>query len=202
MRHLFYACAIALANNVDNIAARIAYSLGGVKIGLPVNIWIAAITFAITACAASLGAGLGGTIGGAIASLFAMGVLVCLGGWMIIEPRLRPSRTRLPSESAKSVYGVLLDPQGADLDGSKHIDFKEATLLGIALSITNIGGGLSAGMMSVDPLVVGLLSAAFSFAALWAGNHLSELFVRHKLADKAAIAGGVVLIAIGVEQVL
>jgi putative sporulation protein YtaF len=203
MRYLLYACAIALANNVDNVAARIAFSLRGVRIGVLVNLWVSAITFAITASAAFFGGGVAASVGRQVAPLIAMVLLVCLGGWMIIEPHLKSRRTgHLPGEDAKSVGEVLLDPQRADLADAKHIDFKEATLIGIGLSINNVGGGLSAGMMKVDPVLVGLLSAVFSFIALWAGNHLSDVLVRYKLADKAAIGGGLILIAIGAEQVL
>lgn len=86
------------------------------------------------------------------------------------------------------------------MDNSKHIDFKEATLLGIALSINNIGGGLSAGMIGLNPLLVGILSAVLSFFALWIGNYVAEFFIRRNVMDKTAIAGGILLIAVGIGQ--
>ncbi len=88
------------------------------------------------------------------------------------------------------------------MDNSKDIDFKEATVLGIALSINNIGGGLGAGLIGLNSWLVGLLSAVISFLALWAGNYVTEFFMKWKLGNAATITAGVVLIAIGIEQVL
>jgi putative sporulation protein YtaF len=201
MHHFLYAFAIALANNVDNIGARIAYSIGGVKISLPINLWITAITFVISFFAAFLGAKLTGSLGAQFASLIAMVILVALGLWMIIDSLLKAKRSRSSARgNSKNILGVLLNPEKADRDHSKHIDFKEGTLLGIALSINNIGGGLCAGMMGLNAVFVAFLSAALSFVALWAGNHLAELFIKWKIADKATVVGGVILIAIGIEQ--
>lgn len=98
-------------------------------------------------------------------------------------------------------YGdIFLNPENADLDNSKHIDFKEATFLGVALSINNIGGGLSAGMIGLNSLLVGFLSAVLSFVALWAGNYIAEFFIRKNISGKMTVAGGLLLIAIGIEQ--
>ncbi len=98
-------------------------------------------------------------------------------------------------------FEVLKKPHHADVDESKHIDFLEGTVLGLALSINNIGGGVTAGVLGVAPLLVGSLSAAISFAALVAGNHAADFFIRKHISDKAAIFGGVAMIAIGVRQV-
>ncbi len=77
---------------------------------------------------------------------------------------------------AMLVYEILrID--GSDMDDSKYIAFKEATLLAIALSINNIGGGMSAGMIGLNSFRVGFLSALLSFIALWAGNYISEIFI-------------------------
>ena len=75
-------------------------------------------------------------------------------------------------------------------------------MLGIALSINNIGGGMGAGMIGLNSFLVGLFSAIFSFLALWAGNYIAEFFMRWKLGNAATIVAGMALIAIGIEQIL
>jgi putative sporulation protein YtaF len=102
----------------------------------------------------------------------------------------------------KGICHILLKPENADIDNSKHIDFREATLLGIALSINNVGGGVSAGMIGLNPFWVGLLSAVLSFFILWAGNYMAEFFIKWNLSNKATIAAGILLIAIGIEQII
>ncbi|MDE2604892.1 MAG: manganese efflux pump [Burkholderiales bacterium] len=202
MHSFFPALGIALANNVDNLGARIAYSLGGIKISLPVNLWVAAITFVISLLAAFLGAELTQALGRSFSSWTAMALLVALGAWMIVQPRLSARRgTDDAREERGTVLGIFLRPETADRDDSKHIDLKEATLLGIALSINNVGGGMSAGMLGLDPFLIGALSAALSFLALWAGNYVAELFARGKGDRRMTTIAGILLIALGLHQV-
>ena len=203
MQSILYAFLIALTNNVDNIGARIAYSIQGTRISTPINLWISVITFVISFFAAFSGAIISGSLGKRFSSILAMVFLVAIGSWMILEQYLKTRRSgNPPRENPKNIRDVLLNPEDADLDNSKHIDFKEATILGIALSINNVGGGLSAGMIGLNSLLVGFLSAVLSFVALWAGNYVAEFFIRRNISNKAAVAGGILLIAIGVEQLL
>jgi len=194
MDYFVYAFLIALANNVDNLGARIAYSIDGVKISTLVNLWIAVITFIISTASASSGAFVAGSLGTKAASVTAMVLLVALGFWLILRGWKKPKH---PHHSWNTNLWAIFDT-----DLSKHIDFKEGTILGIALSINNIGGGLSAGMIGINAYFVGLLSAILSFVALWAGNHLADFFIRRHIADKAAVISGFLLIAIGIKQVI
>jgi putative sporulation protein YtaF len=201
IRLFSYALLLALTNNVDNLGARIAYSLQGTRVSTPVNFWISVITFVISYAAAEAGAAAADYLGSA-ASVVAMIFLIALGAWMILQAR-RPSRAEEEAveKGTASLWTVLLQPQRADVDRSKHIDFKEGTVLGIALSLNNIGGGLSGGILGVKPFLVAFLSAVLSFVALWAGNYIAEFFVERNLTERAAIVGGALLIAIGIKQV-
>ena len=200
--HLFYAIIIALANNVDNFGARIAYSIQGTRVETLINLWISVITFVISASAAFSGVAVIGSFGKNAASMIAMGMLVILGSWMIIQTRWQSWHEKIHEEKASASYlNILRKPHHADVDDSKHIDFKEGTILGVALSINNIGGGVSAGVLGIDPLLVGFLSALISFLALWVGNYVADYFVSRHIADKAALIGGILLILIGVKQV-
>jgi putative Mn2+ efflux pump MntP len=192
MDYFVYAFLIALANNVDNLGARIAYSIHGVKISTLVNLWIAVITFIISTASASSGAFVAGSLGTKAASVTAMVLLVALGFWLILRGWKKPNHHSWNTK----LWAIF------DTDLSKHIDFKEGTVLGIALSVNNIGGGLSAGMIGINAYFVGLLSAILSFVALWAGNHLADFFIRRHIADKAAVISGLLLIAIGIKQVI
>jgi putative sporulation protein YtaF len=201
VQELLYAFLIALTNNVDNVGARVAYSIQGTKISTPINLWISVITFVISLAAAVSGTMISGALGKGISSVIAMVFLVAIGLWMILEPRLkRLYSAKLSKDNSKGVLGILLRPESADMDNSKHIDFKEATFLGVALSLNNVGGGLSAGMLGLNSLLVGFLSAVLSFVSLWAGNYLAEFFIRRNISEKAGFVGGVLLIAIGIGQ--
>ena len=206
MHNLFYTFFIALSNNFDNIGVRIAYSIRGIKISTLINIWISVITFFISFFAAFSGTMMTGFFGKQLSSIIAMLLLTAIGSWMILEQYIK--KTNIDSveepagENASSILRVLVRPENADMDRSKHIDFKEATILGIALSINNVGGGLSAGMMGLNSFWVGLLSAVISFIALWSGNYIAEFFIKWNISKKATVVAGIVLIAIGIEQIM
>jgi putative sporulation protein YtaF len=205
MKFLLYTIFIALANNVDNIGARIAYSIRGIKITTVINLWISVITFVISALAAFSGTAMSDLFSKRLSSVVSMVLLTAIGVWMIVDPYIRRRRALVkePDEARRNnILNVFLNPEHADRDNSKHIDFKEATVLGIALSINNIGGGLGAGMIGLNSWLVGLFSAIISFLALWAGNYVTEFFVKWKLGNAATVTAGFILIAIGVEQLL
>ncbi len=203
MQHFFYTFFIALTNNFDNIGVRIAYSIRGIRISTLINLWISVITFVISFFAAYSGKVISGFLSKGTSSLIAMAILSAVGLWMILEPYLR-KKDGSPEKAGeeKGVGHILLNPEDADRDNSRHIDFGEATLLGIALSINNVGGGVSAGMIGLNSFWVGFLSAVLSFVALWAGNYVAAFFVKWNLSAKATFAAGLLLIAIGVEQVI
>lgn len=201
--HLLLAIIIALANNVDNLGARIAYSVQGTRVDVFINLWISVITFFISGLAAFTGEALIASVGRGVASMIAMALLVSLGSWMIIQASRKSWHEKIhePKTSTRR-RTILIRPHHADIDDSRHIDFKEGTILGVALSLNNIGGGISAGTLGVSPLLVGVLSALISFVTLFAGNAAAAYFVRRRIADKAAVLGGIALILIGIRQII
>jgi len=205
MYHLLYILIISLANNLDNIGVRIAYSIRGIKISIPINVWISIITFIISGFAAYSGTLVTGFLSKQLASVLSMALLSGIGLWIMVEPYMKKN-SNVPygsqQESAPTIWHVFTNPSKADRDNSKHIDFKEATVLGIALSINNVGGGLGAGMIGLNSFWVGFFSSLISFIALWAGNYITEYFKKWNIGNKATVVAGIALILIGVEQIL
>jgi putative sporulation protein YtaF len=200
-----YTFFIAFTNNLDNIGVRIAYSIQGIKISALINAWISVVTFVISFFAVLFGTMISEFLSKQVTSIIAMLLLAALGLWMILEPYIRKknqSAVATSRTSDKSIFHVLVNPEEADMDKSKHIDFREATLLGFALSINNVGGGVSAGMLGLNSFWVGLLSAMLSFLALWLGNHVSEFFIKWNVTSKANVIGGILLIVIGIAQII
>ena len=144
-----------------------------------------------------------GLFGVVLASILSMLMLAGLGLSMIAQAWGSGWDKKIHEKTiTKSHLAILRNPHHADVDLSKHIDFKEGTILGVALSINNIGGGVGAGVLGIDPILVGFLSALISFLALFAGNYVAEYFVNRSIADKAAMVAGGLLILIGIKQIL
>jgi hypothetical protein len=129
LRHFLYAFLIALTNNVDNIGARIAYSIRGIKITIPINLWISLITFVISFLAAFSGTKISGSFG-KMSSVIATVILIVIGAKMILDQWMgdKCGESRF-LKRWKGICHLLAEPVNADKDKVKHLDFKEATLL-------------------------------------------------------------------------
>jgi len=131
VRHFLYAFLIALTNNVDNIGARIAYSIRGIKMTISINLWISLITFVISFLSAFAGTMISGSLG-KISSIIAMVLLTAVGSKMILEQYMGDNcGEALFLKRWTRICHLLGKPVDADKDKLKHLDFKEATLLGI-----------------------------------------------------------------------
>lgn len=194
----FYALFIALANNVDTIGVRMAYTVKGIKVSHAINFWIALIAFGISALASLSGELIASFLPAKLVSILSMVLLVLIGLWLIIEPYV--NKPKKPVNRPPHMLDILADPVEADRDHSKHIDFKEATVLGMALSLNNIGGGLSAGILGINWLLMGLLSALISWLIFWAGNQLTDYIKKADWGMKAPVVAGLILIIIGLKQ--
>jgi putative sporulation protein YtaF len=189
---------ISLANNLDNTGVGIAYGIARIRLPQLVNLWIAVITFAITASSVAFGSGISRYLAPEIAKYIGATIL-CVIGLTVLAPILKRSKSRRDA-AANPVRRILEDPMTADRDDSRHIDYKEGSLLGIALSINNIGGGLSAGLVHLSVFWTALLSAILSFLVLWLGGIAGRRVATGRLADYATILSGVLLISIGLYQ--
>lgn len=191
-----YIALIALVNNVDNIGVRIAYSVRGISISNSKNFYISIITFFISSASSFSGKLLSNIMSKRVSSYISMILLISIGIFIIVEP------FRSKNNNDSKIVTILKDPETADIDNSKDIDYKEATLLGIALSINNVGGCMSAGMIGLNFFLVGLLSAIISFGCLWAGNYVTKFLNKRVSVKSASAIAGIVLIIIGVTQII
>lgn len=202
---IIYIALIALANNVDNIGARIVYCIRGIKVSSTVNLWISIITFLISFGAAFFGKVLAGFLSQQIAYIISAIILSGIGLWIIFAPYLEKNhkdKEIREDNEGNWALDILKDPGKADLDCSKDIDFKEATLLGIACSINNIGGCLGAGMIGLNSVFVGFFSAIISFLVFWAGNYITDFINKRNLGHKATVLAGIFMILLGLKQII
>jgi putative sporulation protein YtaF len=199
MHGFFYSVLIALANSVDSLGAWIAFSLKGIKVNNLMCLWIFLLTFLVSAASAFAGRLLPGVMDGGLCKWIGMSLFVAMGIWFIADPFIKRRKKR---RDEGGIIGILENPEAADANRSKDIDFREATMLGIALSIDNAGGSLTAGIIGLDPLLIGLLSAVFGFGALLLTRFISPFLRKLNLGNVAPLVSGGVLILIGIVQVL
>jgi putative sporulation protein YtaF len=95
---------------------------------------------------------------------------------------------------------VLKEPAAIDRDCSGTIDFKEACVLGLALSLNNLAGGLGGGMVGLNPELTAALTALVSFFFFVVGIRLGHNYFSRWVGDRATQIAGLALVAIGVYE--
>ena len=104
------------------------------------------------------------------------------------------------SEGRLSLPQILADPARADQNRSHDIDLREATVLGVALSLNNVGGGFSAGLVHLSALWTALFSAIISFLVLWLGSWAGAQLGVTRVGKHAQAVAGALLLIIGLFQ--
>lgn len=97
---------------------------------------------------------------------------------------------------------IIRNPISSDLDGSKKIDWKEATYLGIALSIDSICVGICSSIIGYGSFIFPIFVACFQLLFLSLGRFVGEkfLYISNIPENIWNVLSGVLLIIIGVSK--
>ena len=196
---------LAISTSLDSLGVGVIYGLGGIRIRLASHVCICAVMMAITWSAVAVGNGISRFLPENVAQIIGAIVFSGIGIW-ILAPLMRGPKN-LPAQDAVdsldhvlSPLAVLENPKSADMDGSRTIDLREAFLLGVALSINNIFGGISAGIIHISPFGMALLSVLFNVLCLVSGHFIGKHFYASRAGRRAQIVSGVMMIAVGIWQ--
>ncbi len=92
------------------------------------------------------------------------------------------------------IFRIYKNPEVSDMDLSKHITFKEAFCLGLALSLDNLAIGLGIGFMNISSIGVTLLSFVSGIFLIAIGHFLGALLGKQRKVDSSWISGVLIII--------
>lgn len=95
---------------------------------------------------------------------------------------------------------ILEKPELADIDNSKNIELKEALVLGIALCLNNIGIGIGASIIGMNPFITSALSFLFSFIFIQIGRWLGEFYFSKYFSETAQLISGLIILCLGIFE--
>jgi len=190
----------------------VVYGIRRVRVPFTSNLLIALITGAGTLVAMIAGRTIGHLMSLHIANLFGSAILIGLGGLIVFQelqavsesealPRLEINSAVPEGRLTNRVLTILKNPLSADRDFSRHIDLKEALLLGLALSLNNLVNGVAAGIAGMGPILITILVVIFSVLTLWSGMSVGYRFGSRLLGNYAGMVSGLLLIFIGIYQI-
>lgn len=180
---------IAAVSNLDNLAAGFAFGMRGARIAVGPNALIALVTMAGTAAAMSSGR--------AVARLMPLSVASAVGSLIIIAVGVGTVLVSLAGrrEPAGAPMTERLLRRGRD--ASEPLSWREALLLGVALSLNNVASGVGAGIAGISPLATTLLAGAISLLCVGGGSRVGSSVARLLAAPSAGLVAGLVLLTGG-----
>ena len=241
MEHLLAAILLSLSTNTDNLAVGIAYGIKQVSISLPANGCIALLSGLSTFTAMAMGTWFDRFLSPPLARELGSGLLIAIGCftlWTLLRSRFglasNPAPTILTTANSNSSLEDPHFPQSnLNLKAANphfpqsnlslkaanphfpqsNLSLKAACILGLALTLTNFGTGIGAGMAQLDPLLTSSFSTLSSLLTIgggaWLGNGLAN-FSRNHLEFPSGLANfsrnrleflsGLLLIALGLYE--
>jgi putative sporulation protein YtaF len=196
---------LAIATSLDSLGVGIAYGLSGTRVRLSAHVCISSVMMAITWTAVACGNQISRFLPDWVTHLLSAAFFVGVGIW-ILAPLARNTWHKRGSAHANrpdhppTLAEVLDNPELADRDASRDIDVREALLLGVALSLNNIGGGVSAGMIHISPFGMASWSVFFNVVCLVGGHALGKKLSGTRLSSYAQLLSGLLMIAVGLYE--
>lgn len=208
MNTLFLSVLIAFAANLDNLGVGIAYGVLKIKISHRSNLIIAFISFIATWVSAKAGEAISLYLSPQISTIIGAVLLCGVGIWVIAQPIITAYKMNQPIIDVQifntRIYmgptEILRYPERIDLDNSRDIGYWEAILLGAALSINALAGGLYAGTTGIPSFFQASLVGIVSLFTIGAGCSLGKKYAAEQLGKYATIVSGTLLILIGIHQ--
>jgi putative sporulation protein YtaF len=212
--HLIIILLMSISCNLDNVGIGMAYGARGVSIPFDSNLLIAVITSCGTFLATILGQSMYIILKPEIAKYIGSAIIICVGIWIIGQEFIIDGKTVDYSEHVEDsaaagqkglfarIMMVLNNPFMADSDMSNHIDLKEGTVLGLALTLNNIANGVGAGMIGLNIVWLTVCVFILSIVTIWVGIKIGDHYGRRIFGRFTGLVAGALLVLIGIYEII
>lgn len=193
---LFSSSLFAVSASLDALIVGITYGIKKVHISFLTNLLVSLITLAGTVISIGLGLKLAPLFPPQAATLAGSALLILLGGYYIIKYLVQAVKQYLASRQLTAT-----EMQGATAPPVKEsLTLRETVLLGIALSVNNMGIGIGASIAGLELLPTAAATFLFSVCFLYLGNRLGKIRLL-RIADRFADPlSGLLLIGLGIFE--
>ncbi len=202
LANLFIYVMLGIGTNIDNLGIGVAYGIKKFRIGLISNLLIAFFNASGTLISMAAGEKISKYLSLATASYLGNGIIVLIGVWGLITTCKFSANG---SEIIKS--GALrenrLDQSATPAAGGiTYIGMKESIPLAFALSISNLGMGIGAGIAGYDIVILTFVMFVFSMLGISIGQIFGTASFRLLPGRWPGVVSGVMLIALGLYEII
>ncbi|MGG7076397.1 manganese efflux pump MntP family protein [Clostridium sardiniense] len=185
MQQFLSAFILSISSNLDTFAVSISYGMHKIKLPISSNLLIALITTLGTFLSMLFGKLLTNIIPNSISNFIGGIALVLIGIWFLIESiRNKESNNFLK----------------ADSNGSRVIELKETIPLAFALTVNNLGVGISASITGISIFYSTIFTFIITSISIFAGSWLGHSFLGKLLGKYAPAASSILLIILGIYE--
>ncbi|WP_072621832.1 manganese efflux pump [Spirulina major] len=177
------AAILSVSTNLDNLAVGVAYGFKRLTIGWLANGAIASLSGISTLCSMSLGNEIASLISPQWAQSLGSSLLIVIGVVVLVQFWRSRHAPISPADAPPVNNGMSL---------------RDAVLLGLALTLSNIGTGISAGMTHLDVATTSSLSLLSSLVMIGGGVWLGRLLTHQWQRCRLDWLAGLGLILLGV----
>lgn len=189
--HLISSILFAFSANIDTFIIGLSYGIKKSHIPLAENVVISLITFAGTILSIHLGLQIVMFIPADVSQAFGSIILIVLGIYYVLKSALQYKSSKALSKNMDS-----------NASKPSRLSLKEALVLGLALSVNNVGMGIGASISGLELIPTCVITLMMCIVFLSAGNHIGKIRMfrfAHKFADTAS---GLILIGLGLYELL
>lgn len=200
----FSAFLLAFSASLDSLAVGIVYGCNKITIKFKNLMTISLITAIGTFLSMMTGYLLSNTINKNVANYIGAFLLIGLGLWFFISSLKKDNKKNYNikhSNNNMHVYKDILDnPKLADSDSSHSIDSKECISLAIALSLNNLGIGISSSISGINPFISTFLTFFIGMFLFVLGIHFGEKYFSNIFGQYCNLITSILIIILGFIQ--
>lgn len=185
--HFISSFLFAASSNMDNLVIGLSYGLKKVKLPISTCVFIACLTSLGTAAAMLMGKYVLSFLPEQLGNAFGSVLILLLGIWGLIKCLARKNESDFMSHTQPD---------------NRTISFREASLIGLALSINNISIGIGASVTGMDPILTTILSFSFSLLLLQIGNLVGNSSLAQTVGKYGEASANLLIIFLGLYELL
>lgn len=184
---------LTVAATTDSFIIGFNYGIKGVRIGNVSNGFIALLCVAGTFVSMLLGKLLGCGVSGSASGLIGGTALVLFGMYALFS-------TLRPKKNATARYSD--DPAAVDKDKSNVIELQESLLIGLLLTLNNLGLGMGAGIAGISIVATPLACGICSFLFIGGGCFFGKRITNARLSFLLELTSAVVVLLLGIGAII
>ena len=209
---------ISISLSIDAAGAAMSYALRGIKIPVPAKTVICLLSLFYAGLSIWAGHWVQWLLPDGLTAWLGIVLMGGIGLWTLIKgifkkednpPSMPPRKIQEPKTLIRWVirsFGITVsivrNPVLCDMDGSRHIDVREAMYLGLALSVDAMGVGLSASLNGLGTWLLPFAIALFQLLFLCVGERIGKHAAQRLHGRLLDVLPGILLLGITALRIL